>query len=135
MNKLAFLLLVLPFFAISQHKLTIEVVGVEHSNGSILVAVYDSSDSFLDSDKMFSGGMNSASEGATIVTIEDLPKGEYALAIFHDENDNEVLDTNFIGIPKEPISFSLGKMKTFGPPPYKECSFKVEEDTEIKVEL
>ncbi len=135
MRTLILLFLLAPLISVAQHKLTVEVSGVEHGNGSILVAVYDSEDSFLDSDKMFSGGSNTASEGETIVIIENLPKGEYALAIFHDENDNEVLDTNFIGIPKEPISFSIGKMKTFGPPPYKECSFKVEEDTQIKVVL
>lgn len=134
--KLLFLnLLLVPFMMFSQNKLSVDVAGVKSDNGSVLVAVYDSSDSFLDSDKMFSGGSSKAQEGNTWVIIEDLPDGEYALAIFHDEDGDDELDTNWIGIPKEPICFSIGKMKTFGPPKYSECAFKVEGDKEIKVSL
>lgn len=134
--KLLFLnLLLLPIMMFSQNKLTVDVTGVKSDNGSVLVAVYDSSDSFLDSDKMFSGGSSKAQSGSTSVIIEDLPDGEYALAIFHDEDGDDELDTNWIGIPKEPICFSIGKMKRFGPPKYSECSFKVEGDKDIQVSL
>ena len=134
--KLLFLnLLLLPIMLFSQNKLSVDVTGVKSNNGSVLVAVYDSSDSFLDSDKMFSGGSSKAQLGNTWVIIDDLPDGEYALAIFHDEDGDDELDTNWIGIPKEPICFSIGKMKTFGPPKYHECAFKVEGDKEIQVSL
>ncbi|WP_297694844.1 DUF2141 domain-containing protein [uncultured Eudoraea sp.] len=134
--KLLFLnLLLLPLMMFSQNKLSVDVTGVKNDNGSVHVAVYDSSDSFLDSDKMFSGGTSKAQLGNTWVIIDDLPDGEYALAIFHDEDGDDELDTNWIGIPKEPICFSIGKMKTFGPPKYSECSFKVEGDKEIQVSL
>jgi len=47
------------------------------------------------------------------------PKANYAMAIFHDENENDKLDTNWLGIPKEPISaFSNAKLKTFFGPPF-----------------
>lgn len=134
--KLLFLnLLLLPFMMFSQNKLSVDVIGVKSNNGNVLVAVYNSSDSFLDSDKMFSGGSSKAELGNTLVIIDDLPDGEYALAIFHDEDGDDELDTNWIGIPKEPICFSIGKMKTFGPPKYSECAFKVEGDKKIQVSL
>ncbi|MBT8293295.1 MAG: DUF2141 domain-containing protein, partial [Eudoraea sp.] len=128
-------LLLLPLMMFSQNKLSVDVTGVKSDNGSVLVAVYDSSDSFLDSDKMFSGGSSKAQLGSTWVIIDDLPDGEYALAIFHDEDGDDELDTNWIGIPKEPICFSIGKMKTFGPPKYSECAFKVDGNKEIRVSL
>lgn len=128
-------LLLMPLMMFSQNKLSVDVKGVKSNNGSVLVAVYDSSDSFLDSDKMYSGGSSKAQQGNTLVIIEDLPDGEYALAIFHDEDGDDELDTNWIGIPKEPICFSIGKMKTFGPPKYSECSFKVDGNKEIQVSL
>lgn len=134
--KLLFLnLLLLPLMVFSQNKLSVDVTGVKSDKGSVLVAVYDSSDSFLDSNKMFSGGSSKAQLGSTWVIIDNLPDGEYALAIFHDEDGDDELDTNWIGIPKEPICFSIGKMKTFGPPKYHECAFKVEGDKEIQVSL
>ena len=132
--KIIFLVLLLsPFLMLSQNKLSVEVTGVKSNAGSVLVAVYNSSDSFLDSDKMFSGRSSKAQMGSTRVIIENLPDGEYALAIFHDEDGNDELNTNWIGIPKEPICFSIGKMKTFGPPKYEECAFKLEGDREIQV--
>jgi len=67
--------------------------------------------------------------------ITDLPAGEYALAIFHDENNNGKLDTNWLGIPKEKVAFSKAKMKTFGPPKFKECAFKMSSDHEIHIDL
>ena len=31
----------------------------------------------------------------------DLPAGVYAVSVFHDENMNQKLDKNFVGVPKE----------------------------------
>ena len=36
-----------------------------------------------------------------------LPEGEYAISLFHDENENKELDTNFIGIPKEAFGSTI----------------------------
>jgi len=33
--------------------------------------------------------------------LAGIPPGTYAIACYHDENDNGKLDTNFLGIPKE----------------------------------
>ena len=38
----------------------------------------------------------------------DLPLGDYALVVFHDENDNGKIDHNFLGLPAEPLGFSNG---------------------------
>ena len=50
-------------FTFSQNKLTIEVLGVSSSEGDVLVAIYDTSDSFLSKDKVFKTGKASAREG------------------------------------------------------------------------
>lgn len=44
---------------------------------------------------------------AEIVSVQlDLPAGEYLFSFYHDINNNGKLDTNFLGIPKEPFGFS-----------------------------
>ena len=45
-----------------------------------------------------------------------MPFGNYAITLFHDENNNMELDTNFLGIPKEPYGFSNNAKSPFGPP-------------------
>ena len=41
------------------------------------------------------------------------------------DSDNSILDTNWMGIPKEPYGFSNDAMGTFGPPSFQQASFKV----------
>ncbi len=61
-----------------------------------------------------------AKEG--VARFENLPAGQYALAIVHDENGNNKLDT-FAGIPKEGIGFSRNPSFSFGPPRFSQVLF------------
>ena len=117
----------------SQNKLTLEIGGVSSNNGNVCVALYQDEDSFLDFDKVFKVGSEKALKGEMHMAIDDIPDGEYAVAIFHDENGNKKLDTNFMGIPKEAYAFSKGKVKMFGPPKFDECAFEIKNDIEIGI--
>lgn len=133
--KRFFLILFFPIITIAQYNLTANVTNVKSTDGKISVAAYDKAAGFLKFDKVFKTQTAPAEKGSTKVIIKDLPEGTYALAVFHDENANDKLDTNFIGIPKEPLGFSIGKMKTFGPPSFDECSFRFTSDQSISVPI
>ncbi|WP_422858413.1 DUF2141 domain-containing protein [Flagellimonas sp. S174] len=133
MRTLLLFFLLLPVFALSQHTLSVTVYNVPSSKGKVSVAMYDSASSFLKFDEVAKSGSASAKEGMTVLTLEDVPEGEYAIALFHDKNGNDVLDTNWLGIPKEKVAFSKAKMRTFGPPKYEDCTFKVTSDGKISV--
>jgi len=135
MRRILFLFFILPTIVLAQNQIAIDVHDVPSSKGKISVAVYNTKEGFLKFDKVFKCDSIVAQKGITRIAIKDLPEGEYALAIFHDENGNDKLDTNWLGIPKEKVAFSKAKMKTFGPPPFKECVFKVVEDTNITISL
>ena len=135
MKVLLLALMVLPFLGFSQNSLVIEVVGVSNSKGNIQAALYNTADTFLSNDVVFKTDSVLARQGTTKLVMEDIPDGEYAVAIFHDENGNDELDTNWLGIPKEPIGFSKSGMKTFGPPKFKDCSFRIQPDTQIQISL
>ncbi len=134
MKAIIFLLL-LPVIGFSQNTLSIQVNNVESAKGMVSVAVYDSDEDFLSFDHVLKTNSVIANEGSVVLHIPNLPAGEYALAIFHDENSNGKLDTNWLGIPKEKVAFSRGKMKTFGPPKFNECAFKMSSDHEIHIDL
>lgn len=133
--RLLMLLFLLPLFGSAQNTLTVQVAGVSSDAGHIMLAVYDKADGFLKEGKAMKGIRAKANKGITELQITDLPEGQYALAIYHDENDNEELDTNWLGIPKEPLGFSYGKLKTFGPPRFKECAFQFNSDKQIQINL
>ena len=119
----------------AQFDITVTVDNVKSTKGKVSVAVYDKAEGFLEFDTVFKAASQPSEKGSTKVVIKNVPQGTYAIAAFHDENDNGKLDTNMLGIPKEPLGFSKGKMKTFGPPSFKECAFEVSADFAITVPI
>ena len=68
--------------------------------------------------------------------IANIKTGVYSVSLFHDENNNGVLDTKgFFGIPTEPYAFSNNPSTTFGPPSFEKCTFLINKDTQISIEL
>lgn len=54
-----------------------------------------------------------------------LPPGRYAIAVIHDENENEKLDRNFLGIPREGFGFANNPRVTFSTPTWQAASTNV----------
>lgn len=44
--------------------------------------------------------------GKASLAFPALPPGDYAVVVFHDANDNGIIDHNLIGIPNEELGFS-----------------------------
>jgi len=70
-----------------------------------------------------------ALQGETKLCLNAPSEGDYAIAVYHDENDNKKLDRNFIGIPREGFGFSNNPPINLGMPKQKEMRFKVEDMT------
>jgi len=108
--------------------LTIVAENVEKAKGNVIVAVYKG-DKFLSKapeDRAYDGWAP-AEKGPVKITIDNIEPGEYGFVIFHDANENQDLDTNFIGLPKEGIAFSNGAKINMGPPKIEDAAFKVDE--------
>jgi uncharacterized protein (DUF2141 family) len=74
-------------------------------------------------------------DGLAKIEIPELPPGTYAVAVFHDANGNGKLDTNFLGIPKEPTGASRDPKPRMGPPKFTDCSFDLKSNTSITINL
>ena len=68
-------------------------------------------------------------------TIINLPKGTYFISILLDENFNNILDKNFIGIPSEQYGFSTKKQIRFRKPKFDEGSIEFFKNTILNIEL
>ena len=49
--------------------------------------------------------------------------------MFHDQNNNDKLDSNFMGIPNEPYGFSNNARGTFGPASWDDAKFEIKSDS------
>lgn len=125
----------IPFLGTSQHRLSIRVDGVASSKGTLQVAVYTEEENFLKVQGVYRRDSVKAKSGSNELVLEGLPPGDYAVAVFHDENDNEELDKNWVGIPKEPLGFSNSRMKAFGPPSFEDCRIRLQTDASVVIQM
>jgi len=121
--------------AVSQtkHNLTINFKGFKSSEGKIYVGLHDKEENFLK--VRCKEAVAEIIDNSVKVVFNDVNSGEYAVSAFHDENDNHKLDTNFIGIPKEPIGISNDAKGFMGPPKFKDAKFTVDSDKTIQIEI
>ena len=73
-----------------------------------------------------------AKEGATH-TFSNIPAGTYAITAFHDENNNERLDFDTLGIPFEPTGVSRNAVGNYGPPSFDDIKFIINSRTNDSV--
>lgn len=133
MKQLIFLssiLLITIAATFAQSDLTLTTNGIKNTKGTVRIAIFSKADGFpSDSKKAYKTLFVKSSVGNITTTIQNLPTGKYAIVVFHDENDNNNLDTNFFGIPKEGTGTSNATEKSTGKPNYNNAVFVVTEKT------
>jgi len=95
-------------------------------SGTVALALFDSANVFGDLRDPYMVVMHSL-DGRDEYLMEDVEPGEYALLVYFDENGNNRIDKNFIGIPKEPLGFS-NRYRPKGPPSYQRAAFQLKQD-------
>ena len=130
------LILFLPCVAMAQlATLSISVEGVDPVSGTIEVSLFNSEDLFMK--EPFLQSVSAVESDETIkVEFAGLLEGDYAVVVVHDENDNGVLDTGFLGFGGESFSFSNDAKPWLGRPSFEEASITIGvEDTAIVINL
>lgn len=129
---LACLCMLLCTLSVSAQKLTLTVKNITEHSGMIKIGVYDEKNYMKTT---IASAEVKADKDEVTVTI-DLPKpGQYAIAIFQDMNGNNSLDSNFLGIPKEPFGFSNTNSYPMGAPKFKKAAFDANQDLRLSIPL
>ena len=98
-----------------------EVGNVRNARGKVIVDICPQ-DRFLEDGCIYHGEAQ-ARAGTTVVTIPNVPAGQWAAQAFHDENANGEVDRAMFGIPKEGVGFSRNARITFSPPKWRDAVF------------
>lgn len=109
-------------------KLHITIENIKAPEGQLIVALFNSEESYLKAD--FRSQTIAIKSATYEVIFDELPKGSYSVSIIYDKNENGVLDKNFFGIPREGFGFSRKSLGTFGPPSYDDTKIEVNNDSE-----
>lgn len=119
----------IPMISFAQLSLTIEIDGLRNNIGKIHLELKN------EKGKKVAGITKIISVNKCIIVINNLKPGNYAFRFFHDENKNEKLDVNLLGIPKEGFGFSNNPTNIFGPPSFDKTLFKLNDSKEIKCKI
>ena len=121
-----FLLLCLAaVLAVTNYPLEIVVTLPEDVTGKLYLVVYDNKADFLGEKGELTIYETAELRKNPTIKLNQVKEGTYAFVAFIDENNNGVMDKNRLGIPKEPIGFSVSKMGLFGPPSFKKASYQI----------
>jgi uncharacterized protein (DUF2141 family) len=110
--------------ALCAQTLHVEIKNVKNAKGYVRVGLFRQTDEFLKTP--WQGRVVPATTPAVQAEFQNVPPGTYAISIIHDENGDEELNTNLLGMPKEGFGFSNDAMNTFGPPDFKKASFTMQ---------
>jgi uncharacterized protein (DUF2141 family) len=103
----------------NQVRLQISINGMRSGNGSLVVTIYpNDAQHFLDGKYKVARQIVPVTLPVTHVCFVLSKPDYYAVAMFHDENNNGELDHNFLGIPTEGYGFSNNPKLRFGPPEF-----------------
>lgn len=106
--------------------LNVVVEGVRNGNGLVAVTLYaDDASKFLIKHGSLYVGRVDAKAGTTRACIFVPKPGVYALALYHDENANQIFDRTSVGFPAEGFGFSNNPPTLAGLPSFKSVRISV----------
>lgn len=120
-----------------EHTLAFTVEGIETVEGVLRVALYNSENDWLNEERMIRARLIPVAQERETVEIWGLPAGDYAVAVYHDRNNNSRLDTRLGMIPAEPWGVSNNAKGLFGmsTPSFQDSVYTVPLDEERLIKL
>lgn len=113
--------------------ITVTVTNFKNNQGKVMVGMYNGANAFMK--KTIYSKVGEIKANTAKVVFENIPDGEYAISLYHDENSNNKLDTGWFGIPKEGYGCSNDAKGMMGPPKYEDAKFQISENKSMVIKL
>jgi uncharacterized protein (DUF2141 family) len=106
--------------------LTVAVEALESQSGNVCFKLFAGSQGFPnDDDSAVLKQCVPIEEIPLTMTFDDLAFGNYALAVYHDANEDGVMNRNALGMPSEGYGFSNDAPATTGPAQFQDAMFLI----------
>lgn len=121
----------------SGNVVTIKVTGITESKGSLRATLDAGAEAFKNNAPPMLTREVTVDGKEMVLVFRNVPAGTYAVKIYHDENNDQKLNTNLFGVPEEKYGISNNVRGRFGLPGYEDASFKVNsgEETAMTISL
>ena len=115
-------------------RLLVEVHNVRSQKGVVYIALFKSGKEFPEGKP--TEGKKVDVKGNSVKATFSVEPGNYAIAVFHDENNNGEMDKKIFGIPKEPYGLSNNFRPKMSAPKFSDCQFSVgESEKTVSIDL
>jgi uncharacterized protein (DUF2141 family) len=110
--------------------ITVVITDLRNAEGEILISLYDQAEGFpKDREAIIrSAAVAPDASGQVTIVFEDLPHGDYAIAVLHDEDTSQDMTFGAFHLPKEGYCFSNNVKVRFRPPKFKKTKFTLDGD-------
>lgn len=118
-------LLVTSFITNAQNGVSVEVTinNVRSSEGSVIFSLH-TAETFMKGPGIQNAVVTEIKDGTAKAVFENVAPGSYAIMAMHDANNNQTMDFQPNGMPKEDYGMSNNDM-AFGPPNFETAKFEV----------
>jgi uncharacterized protein (DUF2141 family) len=115
--------------------ISVDVTDIEKRGGQLYVGLYNKKEGFRNISKTYKNRVINIDSSSIKIVFKNIPKGVYAISVFHDENENGKLDKNFFGIPTEGYEFSNNIRPMFRGASFEESKFELDSNKKIVIEM
>jgi uncharacterized protein (DUF2141 family) len=120
----------LAFGSASAATVEVHVANVAAGKGKVNVAVCDREHFLKQCVYSASAPAQTNAAGETVVRVQGVPPGTWAVLAYQDANSNNELD-RLLGIPRENYGFSRDARSHFGPPSFDDAAVPVTEPATV----
>jgi len=130
-----FLSLTLLVSSMMAMDISVEVTDIDKRGGKLYIGLYDKKDDFKDISKTYKNRVVNINSSSIKIVFKNIPKGVYAISVFHDENENGKLDKNFLGIPIEGYGLSNNIRPILRGASFEESKFDLDRNKKIVIKM
>ena len=105
--------------------LEMEINNLQSNNGPLYIRILD------ENENPVIVGTSPVINYSARISFDSISPGKYAIQFFHDENENQKMDFNLIGIPKEKFGSSNNVKPVLGPPKFEKMLFNLTKNKKI----
>jgi uncharacterized protein (DUF2141 family) len=124
MKTLLVIFLLFGLKGLGQSKVSVQITNLRNNKGACRSCIFNSEASFKSSTAL-QCIQTSIADKQSSALFENLAPGTYAIFVFHDANNNNKMDKNFLGIPSEGYGASNNNLPFAAAPTFDGNKFTV----------
>lgn len=138
MNKLLLIAaLLISFFceAKAQSEVIANITNLRSNDGVCRACLFNNAASFIECGKPYNCISVSVKMKSALAVFSNVQPGSYAIFVFHDINNNNKMDKNFLGVPKEGYGASNNRLPLAAAPHFEDNKFIVSDNNTVSLNI